>query len=151
MAKLLIATMDTQTKNGRFVRRGETVSSDEVDYNAKTSTNLIPAPKGAEGGGVVQVSAIAPTGPNPTAPQQIGPGTVQTVAGYVDDKGNRLVGEVTSPAKVRIKDAGLAEEDAVDQEAIDAALAKAEKDAAEAKAAEAKKAAEAEKKAAAKA
>ena len=33
MSKLLIARIDTFTKNGRLVPRGSTISSDEVDYD----------------------------------------------------------------------------------------------------------------------
>lgn len=50
---------------------------------------------------VVQNAAIAPTGPNPTAPQQIGPDTIQTVAGYAKP-GAVVVGEVTQVEKERM-------------------------------------------------
>ena len=101
MSKLLIATIDTYTKAGRFVPKGSTVDSAEVDFD-ENSTNLIKAPAGVDGLAVVQISAIAPTGPNPQNPQQIAPGTVQTEAGYVQD-GARLVGEVTVPEKQRFE------------------------------------------------
>ena len=82
MAKTLIATVDTFTKQGRFVPRGAPLSSDEIDYNKKKSTNVTEAPSGVADGAAVQVSAIAPTGPNPTAPQQLAPGAVQVGGDY---------------------------------------------------------------------
>lgn len=106
---LLIATQDTFTKAGRFISRGQPVSSDEVDYD-ENSSNLIEAPAGIDHLAVVQVSAIAPTGPNPTAPQQIAPDVVQTTDGYVQ-AGARLVGEVTLPQEQRIEIVGIDPED----------------------------------------
>lgn len=100
MAKTLIATVDTFTKAGRFIPRGAPLSADEVDYDKETSTNLTEAPKGTEAQKAVEISTIAPTGPNPTAPQQIAPGVVQTHEGYFDE-GTKLVSEVTKPAKER--------------------------------------------------
>lgn len=101
-AKTLIATQDTFTKTGRYVPRGAPLSSDEIDYHSKKSTNVTSAPAGLAEAGAVEVSAIAPTGPNPTAPQQIAPGTVQTVGGYYD-RGVQIVGEVTRPEKERTR------------------------------------------------
>lgn len=107
MTKTLLATMDTFTKNGRFVPKGMPLSEDEVDYNGDESRNLTEAPKALQGQQpVLEVSAIAPTGPNPTAPQQIAPDVYQTVAGY-EQGGVRLVGEVTQPEKQRIKVVGI--------------------------------------------
>jgi len=117
---LLIATQDTFTKAGRFVSRGQTVSSEEVDYN-EDSANLIEAPTGIDRMAVVEVSAIAPTGPNPKNPQQIAPDVVQTVEGYVQS-GAVLVGEVTLPEKQRIEIVGIDKDDdtqAKVQEALD--------------------------------
>lgn len=110
MAELLLATVDTFSKVGHFVPRGTVVSSDEVDYVEGVSTNLIPAPAGISSGAVVQVSAIAPTGPNPTAPQQIAPGVVQTSGGYVES-GATLIGEVTVSDKQRVVIVGDPEDD----------------------------------------
>lgn len=101
MSKTLIATQDTFTKEGVLVRRGMVVDASTVDYDKEKSTNLAEV-SGEAPQAVVEVSAIAPTGPNPTAPQQIAPGTVQTTDGYVSDVGARLVGEVTVPEKQRI-------------------------------------------------
>lgn len=99
MTKTLLATMDTFTKRGRYVPRGAPVDPDEVDYEEGKSANLTDYPADA-GKGVIEMSAIAPSGPNPTTPQQLAPGTIQTEAGYVD-RGVRVIGEVTAPADVR--------------------------------------------------
>jgi hypothetical protein len=128
-AKLLLARIDTFTKAGRYVPRGMTVSSDEVDFDPKTSDNLTEAPEGAAEGVVIEMSAIAPTGPNPKNPQQIAPGTVQTTDGYVD-RGARLVGEVTLPEKQRIEVVGIDPESTV-QDDVSAALEEADAEAAE--------------------
>lgn len=109
MAKLLIATADAFTKAGRFVAAGQTASADEVDWEEGTP-GFIEAPSGVDGNAVVEVAAIAPTGPNPTNPQQIAPDVVQTSAGYVQ-AGATLVGEVTQPEKQRIKVRGIDKDD----------------------------------------
>lgn len=129
MAKLLIATANTFTKNQTFRAKGEVVSADEVDW-IKGEPGFIEAPSGVDGNAVVEVAAIAPTGPNPQNPQQIAPGVVQTTGGYVD-QGAKLVGEVTAPAKVRIKDAGIDPNDDT-QAKVTQALADAAEEEAEA-------------------
>lgn len=101
MSKMLIARIDAFTKIGKYVARGQVVSSDEVDYSeADKNSAFIPAPSGVSGTAVVEMSAIAPTGPNPQNPQQIPNGTVQTPEGYVQD-GARMIGEVTIPEQER--------------------------------------------------
>lgn len=125
MTKLLIATQDTFTKNATYKSRGEVVSSDEVDWK-EGDPGFIAAPSGVDANAVVEVAAIAPTGPNPRNPQQIAPGTVQTAGGYVD-QGAVLVGEVTAPMKVRITDAGLDKDDDT-QAAVTEALEKFDHD-----------------------
>lgn len=85
--------------SGRFVPAGFVV---EVPDGLKLGKNFETL-KGDYTPDVIQNAAIAPTGPNPTAPQQIGPDTVQTVEGYAKP-GARVVGEVTRPAEVRIED-----------------------------------------------
>lgn len=106
--KLLIARVDTFTKAGRYVARGSTVRESEVDYEAGKSDNLIEAP-GGDVQAVVEISAIAPTGPNPQNPQQIAPDVVQVSGGY-EQAGARLVGEVTLPEKQRIEIVGIDKE-----------------------------------------
>lgn len=111
MTEVLIAKADTFTKAGRYVYRGQTLSADEVDFDAeKSKAHLIEAPEGVDGTAVVQVSAIAPTGPNPQNPQQLAPDAVQTPDGYAQ-AGAKLVGEVTLPEKQRITVVGIDPED----------------------------------------
>ncbi len=121
--QLLIARVDTFTKAGRIVARGSTVRASEVDYDPKTSDNLIEAPTGDEQA-VVEIAAIAPTGPNPVAPQQIAPDVVQTATGY-EQAGARLVGEVTLPEKQRIEIVGIDKESTA-QDDVTQALADAD-------------------------
>lgn len=100
---ILIARTAAFTKAGRYVEKGQTVSSDEVDYNADDEKSaFIEAPEGFNSGAVVEISAIAPTGPNPQNPQQVAPDVRQTVSGY-EQAGARLVGEVTKPEAVRFE------------------------------------------------
>jgi hypothetical protein len=60
----------------------------------------------------VEIAAIAPTGPNPTQPQQLPADAVQGPGGTYVLPGKTLVGEVTNPAGQRIDDAGLRDADA---------------------------------------
>lgn len=109
--KSLIARMDAFTKTGKYVRRGQVIQENEVDYDSEDENSpFIEAPSGLNTEAVVEMSAIAPTGPNPQNPQQIPTGTYQTEAGYVQD-GAKLVGEVTQPEKQRIAIVGLDKDD----------------------------------------
>jgi hypothetical protein len=56
---------------------------------------------------MVQIAAIAPTGPNPTVPQQLPPDAVQAPGGGYVVPGKQLVGEVTRRQEERIDQAGL--------------------------------------------
>lgn len=51
------------------------------------------------------MAAIGPTGPNPTAPQQIPPDTLQTGAGYAAHDGTPLVAE-GSEAAIEVEEGG---------------------------------------------
>lgn len=94
-----------RTFDGRsLVEPGFPVEIDESRLNG-TETNLIDMPEGFETA-IVQNAAISPTGPNPTAPQQIGPDTRQTISGYAKP-GAVVVGEVTLKQEERIEAAGL--------------------------------------------
>jgi hypothetical protein len=110
MSDVLIARIDSFTPGGRYVYRGQTATREEVEVDGKVGDNFIEAPEGVNANAVVEVSAIAPTGPNPANPQQIAPDVVQTEAGYVQS-GARLVGEVTKPEKERIEIVGIDSED----------------------------------------
>jgi len=136
MTKMLIATADAFSKNATYIPRGAVVNASDVDWE-DGDAGFIAAPSGVDGNAVVEVSAIAPTGPNPKNPQQIATGVVQTAGGYMD-QGATLVGEVTAPVKVRITDAGIDKEDdtqaKVTQAVADAAVKEGEKRAETAKA-----------------
>lgn len=111
MADKYIARTDTFTKAGRYVSRGQLVSADEIDFEeGKSEEHLLETPAGINEMAVVEVSAIAPTGPNPKNPQQIAPDVVQVGDGYFQ-AGARLVGEVTVPEKQRIEVVGIDHED----------------------------------------
>ncbi len=127
MSDHLIARIDTFTKTGRYLTRGQAISRDAVmDDDGEVGDNYIEAPSGFNENAVVEVSAIAPTGPNPQNPQQIAPDTVQTEAGYVQN-GARLIGEVTLPEKQRIEIVGIDKDDDT-QAAVTQALEDADAD-----------------------
>lgn len=85
--------------NGTYVPRGFIAHVDPKKVK-EGQTNLVPA--GDLGPlDVVEMSALGPTGPNPTMPQQVPPDAVQTIEGHVVP-GARLVGEVTRPAEERL-------------------------------------------------
>lgn len=118
-----IAKIPTFTKQGRYVERGQLIDDNELDDTE--SGNVIDAPSGINDSAVVEISAIAPAGPNPQNPQQLPIGAHQTPEGYVQD-GARLIGEVTKPAKERIEIVGIDPEDdtqAKISEALDKAAA----------------------------
>lgn len=133
MTKRFIATMPTFTKGGKYVERGAVLTEDELVAKEEASDEeasakhepfegFVEAPSDLADKPVVQIAAIAPSGPNPTAPQQLPPGAVQTVDGYAFN-GATLVGEVTKADADR-KD--VLEADAGDQAKINEALAAAE-------------------------
>ncbi len=71
------------------------VDTDAGDYDfgkGGNTPNLTDA-KNFQAPAYVEVAAIAPSGPNPTAPQQVAPGTMQTATGYTTPEGSRLVPE----------------------------------------------------------
>lgn len=103
MTKQMIATKRSFI-NGVLVEAGFPAA---VPEGLKVGDNLTEA--GDYRPSVVQNAAIAPTGPNPTAPQHIGPDTIQTIGGYAKP-GARVVGEVTAPAETHIEAEGLDQE-----------------------------------------
>lgn len=118
-----IAKIPTFTKQGRYVERGQLIDDFELDDTE--SGNVIDAPSDINENAVVEISAIAPSGPNPQNPQQLPIGAHQVPGGYVQD-GASLVGEVTKPAKERIEIVGIDPEDdtqAKVTEALDKAAA----------------------------
>lgn len=119
-----IAKIPTFTKNGRYVERGGLIEEEELDD--VESGNVIPAPSDISDNPVVEISAIAPSGPNPQNPQQLPIGAHQVPGGYEQD-GAKLVGEVTVPEKQRIEVVGIDKDDDT-QAKITEALAKADAD-----------------------
>jgi hypothetical protein len=103
-----IATIPTFTKDARYVERGGMIDDTELDD--VESGNVIEAPSGINENAVVEISAIAPSGPNPQNPQQLPIGATQVPGGYAQD-GAKLVGEVTKPEKQRIEVVGIDPED----------------------------------------
>ena len=84
--------------NGTLAVPGQVANYDERILNGNERNLADPgdAPRLA----TVAMSAIAPTGPNPTAPQQISPDTIQTAGGYVKP-GAQVVGEGAPVPDVR--------------------------------------------------
>jgi hypothetical protein len=113
----LIAKIPTFTKQGRYVDRGQLLDESELDDTE--SGNVLDAPSDINENAVVQISAIAPAGPNPQNPQQLPVGAHQTPGGYVQD-GATLVGEVTKPAKERIEIVGIDPEDDTQAKIVEA-------------------------------
>jgi hypothetical protein len=91
--------------NGVFVPAGQLASYDTKQLNGDEphihDAGDVPI-------AVVQMAPISPTGPNPTAPQQISPDTVQGPGGGYFRPGAVIVGERTLEAETRL--AGLPEE-----------------------------------------
>ncbi len=82
--------LDIDDEAGDFVFSGK-------DANTPNLTDA----KNFEAPAYVEVAPIAPSGPNPTAPQQVPPGTMQTASGFVSSDGSRLVPEgAETPAEV---------------------------------------------------
>ena len=84
--------------NGRLVPAGHLASYDEAQLSGKERHikdvgDFSPA--------MVQIAPIAPTGPNPTVPQQLPPDAVQMPGGGYAQPGKMLVAEVTVPGEER--------------------------------------------------
>jgi hypothetical protein len=122
MADMLIAKRDTFTKAGRYVYRGQPISADELDEEGRDEITVKAGDINDQA--VVQISAIAPTGPNPQNPQQL-PNDAHQVPGGYAMMGAKLVGEVTAPEKQRIEVVGIDPEDDT-QAKVAEALAKAD-------------------------
>lgn len=105
-----LVTQDSFDAYGVFVPAGHIGTFDEERINGKEKHLKDPA--GFEPA-VVEIAAIGPTGPNPTAPQQIPPDAVQTAGGGYATPGKRLVGEVTQSADVRLSAIEASDEAAV--------------------------------------
>lgn len=110
-------TTDVTFHEGRLVPPGTVITLD----TSKGDFNFAPPKFDGSGGNTpnladpgnalvnvaVPVAPIAPTGPNPTMPQQVPPGAMQTTAGYAIPGGALLVAEGSQAAA----DAGSIEEE----------------------------------------
>lgn len=105
----MFATEPSFDANGVLIPAGHIGTFDKERLTGKekhlreiTGDDMRPA--------IVEIAAIAPTGPNPRNPQQIPPDAIQGPTGDYVQPGKRLVGEVTAPEKERIEERGLREE-----------------------------------------
>jgi hypothetical protein len=104
--------------NGAYHPRGSVISLDDAKVK-EGQRNLIAIEGGIADPPAIQIAPVAPTGPNPTAPQQIPPDATQTIRGY-EQPGARLVGEVTLPAEERLEAAQLLDDgDTTQQELVE--------------------------------
>ena len=97
--------------------RGERGGKSGDDNTRPRNSNLVPIKGRPVPPPEIEVAAIGPTGPNPTMPQQVPPGTIQTGAGHFND-GNRLVAEGTRATSI-VDDTG---NDEVEEEDTSSAL-----------------------------
>ena len=96
-----LVTADSFDALGKLVKAGQVGAFDEdkLSGDEKHLHDISGEPLPA-----VQIAAIAPTGPNPTVPQQIPPDALQDASGQYVIPGKRLVGERTLPAEERLTD-----------------------------------------------
>lgn len=94
MARVQKITTKATFIDGRYVPKGFPVMVDTAKLSGRETNFAEPGPNV---GGSVQMAAVAPSGPNPQAPQQVPHDAVQTVEGHVMPGGVRLVGETTAP------------------------------------------------------
>lgn len=97
----LMALEDTFDASATLVPAGQVGTFDPARLNGKEPlVGLDGLPPVA----VIEMSPLGPTGPNPTAPQQIPPDAQQGPGGTYVAPGRRLVGEVTQTADKRLTD-----------------------------------------------
>ena len=108
--------------NGVLKRPGEIASVDTEAFgkrkDAPKNDDMMPNLESADGNvarAIVQVASIAPTGPNPTKPQQLPAGSTQIGNKYVGPGGETLVGEAVVPGQ-GIPEAGPVNNDDSDVE-----------------------------------
>lgn len=96
-----ITTAATYTHENVLVPAGTVITVDtdviELTGNAKED-GLEDLPKNYTPAAPMVMAAIGPTGPMPTAPQQLAPGTFQTIDGYASPDGTRVVAEGSQAA-----------------------------------------------------
>lgn len=104
-----VTLLDAFDATGKYVPKGH-IGTFDADKIEDTDTHLVD-PGELPGIATVQIAAIAPAGPNPTAPQQLPADAVQGPGGGYMIPGKNLVGEVTRPQEERIDQAGLGDPD----------------------------------------
>lgn len=109
----------------KFVPAGHIGTFDDDKIDPKKDLHLVD-PKELPETAMVQIAAIAPTGPNPTMPQQKPADAVQGPGGGYFTPGKQLVAEVTHPQEIRIDRARLNDPD-LENEVTEALRAVAEK------------------------
>lgn len=117
-----LALQDSFDARGVFIPAGHIGSFDADKIEPEKDKHLIDPGELGEPA-MVQISVIAPTGPNPVTPQQLPPGAVQGPAGTYLTPGKVLVSEVTKTAEQRIEEPRLDDVDREDE--VNKALASA--------------------------
>jgi hypothetical protein len=90
---------------GKYVPEGH-IGTFDTDKITEKDKHLVD-PGELPGTAMVQISPIAPTGPNPTTPQQLPADAIQGPGGGYFTPGKQLVSEVTANAETRITGANL--------------------------------------------
>lgn len=122
MARVQKITTNQTYIDGRFVPKGFPVMV-ETDDLSGNERNFADA-KDIGGPDIVQMAAVAPTGPNPTMPQQVPPDAIQTIEGHVVP-GAILTGETTSTEQQKIAEQ-LLDDSGSSQAAVAEAVAASE-------------------------
>jgi len=104
-----VALVNSFDATGKYVPEGHIGTFDEDKITEKDKQLVDPGE--LPGTAIVQIAAIAPTGPNPQQPQQLPPDAVQGPGGGYMIPGKQLVGEVTRTQEERIDQAGLGDKD----------------------------------------
>jgi hypothetical protein len=105
----MLVTEDSYDAAGVLIHAGHIGTFDTERLNGKEKHLHDASKLGADA--MVEMSAVAPTGPNPTMPQQIPTDAVQGSGGQYQIPGKTLVGEVTNPQEERIDDRNLRDAD----------------------------------------
>lgn len=117
--KQALTTAPTFTQGGVLVPKGTIINVDpersrDPKKFVKNTPNLAD-PSEARRMTATPIAAIAPTGPNPTVPQQIPPGTIQVPGGYQNAEGSALVPEGGAAAE-EIEEEGVQRTNALDHD-----------------------------------
>ena len=113
-----VVDVDDEILTPRAERKED--KSGRNDNVRAANSNLVPVKDGKVAIAIAPQAAIAPTGPNPTMPQQVPAGTVQTGAGYFHE-GAKLVAEGSELA-ANIPEASETTMDAIEEEGTKSAF-----------------------------